>query len=171
MSLVPHYCSRCGQKGHHPQCPPRREGIDLLSLSEQLPIPMILYCPVCQMQHIDAPNPEIGWEDPPHKSHECQGCKAVWRPCDLATTGVRELATRGKSDTWPMGKEPQAMPAAKMDAPDGPVCWCGAPSTRMSGWCGRPECDSVSLDSLKRRCICPWGLLRGDCPEHGDLVP
>jgi transcriptional regulator with XRE-family HTH domain len=21
------------------------------------------------------------------------------------------------------------------------------------------------------RCICPFGVLRGDCPEHGDLVP
>jgi hypothetical protein len=106
MSLVPHYCSRCGQAGRHLQCPPRREGIDLLSIPELMPIPMILFCPVCQMQHIDAPKPEIGWDDPPHKSHECQGCKNVWRPCDLPTTGVKEIATRGKADTWPMGKVP-----------------------------------------------------------------
>jgi len=36
----------------------------------------------------------------------------------------------------------------------------------------RKECDFVkSLDSLKSKCICPFGILRGDCPEHGALVP
>jgi len=106
---------------------------------ELLPIPMVLFCPVCQMQHIDAPKPEIGWADPPHKSHECQGCKNVWRPCDLATTGVKEITTRGKADTWPVA-------VARMDAPDGP-------------------------GPTHKQCICPFGILRGDCSEHGYLVP
>lgn len=203
MSFVPHYCSRCGQEGYHLRCPKRRKGIDLASLPELIPIPMILFCPVCQLQHIDAPNPKIGWTDPPHKSHECQGCKVVWRPCDLATTGVKAIATRGKADTWqpdpekmhrwqtdqdqtncldcgkrfnPMQNQSQLctkrMPASKMYVPSVPVCWCGAPSTRESGWCGRPECDSVkSLESLKSKCVCPFGTLLGDCPEHGFLVP
>jgi hypothetical protein len=131
------------------------------------PIPLILFCPVCQMQHIDAPKPEIGWDDPPHKSHECQGCKTVWRPCDLPTTGVKEIGTRGKADTWPMAN-PQSLPAARMDAPNGPVCWCGEPSTHQSGWCGRNNC---LFPKNYRHCICPFGILRGDCPAHGELVP
>ena len=27
---------------------------------------------------------------------------------------------------------------ARMDAPDGPICGCGRPSTHESGWCGIP---------------------------------
>jgi hypothetical protein len=176
MSLVPRYCKKCGQElatGEHHVfgCPPREASlIDIRKLPELLPLPMILHCPVCHVQHIDGPDPKINWTNPPHKSHLCLACGCIWRPCDIATEGVKEIGTRGKADTWPT--VPGELPSAKMDAPDGPVCWCGAPSTRESGWCGRPECDSVkSLDSLKRRCICPWGTLVDDCPEHGYLVP
>lgn len=35
----------------------------------------------------------------------------------------------------PRSDAPPATPA-RMDAPGGPVCWCGAPSTYESGWCG-----------------------------------
>lgn len=65
------------------------------------PIPMVLYCPNCGLQHVDAPEPENGWENPPHKSHLCHGCKAVWRPADVATVGVEAIETRGERDTWP----------------------------------------------------------------------
>lgn len=68
------------------------------------PIPMILNCPKCGMQHIDAPEPDSGWDNPPHKSHKCRpqdgGCGTVWRPADVATVGVREIKTRGDADTW-----------------------------------------------------------------------
>ena len=63
------------------------------------PIPMVLYCPFCGEKHVDEPKPEIGWDDPPHRSHECQKCKRVWRPADVPTRGVREIATKGKADT------------------------------------------------------------------------
>ena len=26
-------------------------------------------------------------------------------------------------------------------------------------------------EEAARRCICPFGVLRGDCPVHGELVP
>lgn len=29
MSLFPTYCSRCGQPGHHLQCPPRRDDLSV----------------------------------------------------------------------------------------------------------------------------------------------
>lgn len=60
------------------------------------PIDMLLFCPNCLAQHIDEPHGE--WTNPPHRSHECQECKHVWRPADLATNGVRELKTKGSAD-------------------------------------------------------------------------
>lgn len=65
-----------------------------------VPIPMVLFCPRCAMQHIDSPQPEKGWTNPPHKSHECQSprCGYVWRPADVHTVGVEAIATRGSRD-------------------------------------------------------------------------
>lgn len=62
------------------------------------PIPMILYCPECDTQHIDAPSE--GWDNPPHRSHRCVVCACIWRPADVATTGVTSINTRGKADNW-----------------------------------------------------------------------
>lgn len=64
------------------------------------PIPMVLHCPVCTEQHIDAAEPETGWTNPPHKSHLCHWCGTVWRPADVPTTGVTATVTKGKADTW-----------------------------------------------------------------------
>ncbi len=63
------------------------------------PIDMILYCPECHTQHIDAPEPEKGWDNPPHKSHLCHCCGRIWRPADVATNGVAKIKTRGEEDT------------------------------------------------------------------------
>jgi hypothetical protein len=88
------------------------------------PLPMVLYCPACGTQHIDAPKPCdmgvgcdtagvcfaaahgepercSGWENPPHRSHLCAGCGIVWRPADIATVGVAQIETQGNADTWP----------------------------------------------------------------------
>jgi len=62
------------------------------------PVDMILFCPRCYEQHVDELQPEKGWDNPPHRSHECQHCGFVWRPADIATNGVREIKTRGKRD-------------------------------------------------------------------------
>jgi hypothetical protein len=67
------------------------------------PIPMLLFCPNCGQQHIDKPDPDDNWENPPHTSHKCvglNGCGCIWRPADVPTAGVDGIATRGKSDTW-----------------------------------------------------------------------
>lgn len=60
--------------------------------SKKEPIPMLLFCPNCLAQHIDAPNAKTGWNDPPHKKHECQECGWDWRPADVATRGVASLS-------------------------------------------------------------------------------
>lgn len=90
------------------------------------PIPMLLFCPACGVQHLDAPEPDPAtchgcahhaagmagktitadwpkhtcWQNPPHKSHACHGCGVVWRPADVETVGVAAIATKGKADTW-----------------------------------------------------------------------
>lgn len=62
-----------------------------------VPIDMIIFCPKCGMQHVDAPSGS--WENPPHKSHLCHGCNWVWRHADVPTNGVAEIATTGKNDS------------------------------------------------------------------------
>lgn len=73
-------------------------------------IPMILFCPECGLQHIDAapsfvPDPggdPLPWTNPPHRSHLCAECGHIWRPADVPTTGVAEITTAGKDDTFPI---------------------------------------------------------------------
>jgi len=60
-------------------------------------IPMILYCPRCHHQHIDKPSGV--WSNPPHRSHLCSACGWIWRPADVATTGVKNIQTRGEHDS------------------------------------------------------------------------
>lgn len=90
------------------------------------PIPMVLHCPACTEQHIDAPdlepckdgcqmakdygfNPYEGhacsgpcaymqpgsprWTNPPHRKHLCHHCGYLWKPANVATTGVQELSS------------------------------------------------------------------------------
>lgn len=61
------------------------------------PVRMKLWCPSCGLQHIDEPSE--GWDNPPHRSHLCLGCGHIWRPADVATVGVAEVATRGEFDS------------------------------------------------------------------------
>lgn len=70
-----------------------------MSDASPVPIPMVLHCPACGVQHIDGPDPAIGWTDPPHKSHLCLSCGIVWRPAAVPTTGVRSVG-KGSRDTW-----------------------------------------------------------------------
>lgn len=78
------------------------------------PIPMLLYCPKCGLQHVDAPemfeatvgidsNGRPDWHNPPHRSHLCHGCGCIWRPADVPTNGVASIMSVGKADTWEPG--------------------------------------------------------------------
>lgn len=69
------------------------------------PIDMLLFCPKCGMQHVDAPELDKGWTNPPHKSHLCHGCGCIWRPADVSTNGIALIETTGKHDTWSLGVE------------------------------------------------------------------
>lgn len=83
------------------------------------PIDMVLHCPSCGLQHIDAPETdaqyterlhespwwELGgdkperWVNPIHRSHRCSGCGHIWRPADVPTNGVAAVKTHGKADS------------------------------------------------------------------------
>lgn len=74
----------------------------------QAPVDMLLYCPACGAQHIDAAEDEQ-WGNPPHRSHLCHGCKHVWRPADVPTNGVASIKTAGSKDSAPVqAQEPAA---------------------------------------------------------------
>lgn len=95
---------------------------------EPRPIDMVLYCPKCGKQHIDAPSQSCvhdacpraepcapgacreTWTNPPHRSHLCHECGTIWRPADVPTNGVAAIATKGKADTW-VGKAAFSAPA------------------------------------------------------------
>jgi hypothetical protein len=84
------------------------------TIAERLePLPMLLFCPSCGHQHVDAPEPENDWTNPPHRSHRCSTCGCIWRPADFPTTGIAAIRTKGKVDTWVPG-EPAA-PALRAD--------------------------------------------------------
>ncbi|WP_446903052.1 hypothetical protein [Burkholderia sp. YIM B11467] len=81
------------------------------------PIDMLLFCPKCGVQHIDAEewhddphDIEQGqirvWDNPPHRSHLCHACGTIWRPADVPTNGVAAIQTRGKADTSDGKPEP-----------------------------------------------------------------
>jgi hypothetical protein len=110
---------------------------------------MLLFCPLCQEQHIDEPHGD--WTNPPHKTHQCQHCKYEWKHANVPTNGVRELPgvvphmirhldyghqmaymceQIGKvlnipygyvSDRWPEHKEGQ--PEIRWEMEDGPTIW------------------------------------------------
>lgn len=64
------------------------------------PIQMVLHCPRCHLQHVDAPDERTpDWHNPPHRSHLCHGCGLIWRPADVPTIGVERTQTTGKNDT------------------------------------------------------------------------
>lgn len=50
------------------------------------PIPMILFCPACNVRHID-----VDFATKPHHTHACQSCGVVWRPAIVNTVGVQFL--------------------------------------------------------------------------------
>lgn len=91
---------------------------DKLAASQvAVPIPMILLCPACGKQHIDAPETRdvpsgdgfaevADWTNPPHRSHLCHACGCIWRPADVPTVGVERIESRGSADTWDVAAAP-----------------------------------------------------------------
>ena len=86
--------------------------------SQPAPINMVLHCPKCGLQHIDAPDERTpGWKNELHRSHLCHGCGHIWRPADVPTNGVKAVKTTGKADS-PIAAR---APADSVTAPAGGV--------------------------------------------------
>lgn len=68
------------------------------SVLERRSVDLLLFCPQCGEQRVDEPQPEKDWNNPPHRSHECQFCNHIWRPSDVATNGVLAIQTKGQRD-------------------------------------------------------------------------
>ncbi|HWV44912.1 MAG TPA: hypothetical protein VN039_02615 [Nitrospira sp.] len=88
------------------------------------PIDMVLHCPSCGKQHIDAPESELTayadghetvWRNPSHRSHLCHGCGHIWRPADVATNGVQAIKTKGKNDSASAEQQGEQEPNSVVD--------------------------------------------------------
>lgn len=99
------------------------------------PLDMVLHCPKCGEQHIDAPETdeqyngrlfesswwECGgdkperWTNPVHRSHKCSHCNFIWRPADVPTNGVAAVKTKGKADS-PIANPPTRSGAGSEEA-------------------------------------------------------
>lgn len=123
----------------------RLKGIDPAAIEIQ-PIDMMLFCPQCSTQHIDQPQPEKNWDNPPHRSHECQNCSWVWRPADVPTNGVAEIKTAGQRDKTadPILACIHAWTRRPTGAPGEPVEWveyclrCGQQNPGSGEWPAMP---------------------------------
>jgi len=52
-----------------------------------LPIPMLIWCPMCSARHIDVGE----FATKHHHTHSCQKCGLTWRPAIVPTVGVAFL--------------------------------------------------------------------------------
>ena len=94
-------------------------------------IDMLLWCPKCKTQHVDAPQPEQGWTNPPHATHTCQGCGLNWRPSNALTNGVQSLPA----------KEPNHLERMAAADPNG-----YATATAIGYLCARHAAISARID-------------------------
>jgi hypothetical protein len=70
----------------------QNERITALQRSVNDPIPLILHCPACHLQHVDVDDESGKWAtERVHRTHRCLGCQHEWRPANRYTVGVREL--------------------------------------------------------------------------------
>lgn len=118
---------------------------ELAQARQQLsePIDMLLLCPNCGLQHVDAPDERTpGWTNPPHKSHLCHACAHIWRPSDRPTNGAALIATKGDRDRSPI---PDSHLRSQLKLANARFCEAHAES---SGDC--PCCAAVHVsDQLK----------------------
>lgn len=120
--------------------------------AEPAPIDMVLHCPKCGAQHVDAPegtgtfygtdeNPVelMLWDNPPHKSHFCHACGYIWCPADVPTNGVLAINTKGKDDSPIALAEPQESVDARPVAANRTICTADAMRSMAAAPPGTPS--------------------------------
>lgn len=70
--------------------------VKLIKTLTNTPLPMILVCPTCKVQHVDRlEKTGIDWAKRVHRTHLCKkeegGCGALFRPSNHPTVGVEKL--------------------------------------------------------------------------------
>lgn len=113
--------------------PPQPLRVEFRRADLQAPIDVVLHCPRCRAQHIDVPEPERGWTNPPHRSHLCHACGLIWRPADVCTNGVKTPSTRGRRDTW-TGPDSWAPPSAPQNHHEEGVLAASPPTRSREDW-------------------------------------
>jgi len=73
--------------------------------SEAAPVPMVLHCLKCGLQHIDVDDETGNWATTrTHRKHLCKpsdgGCGTVWKPFDHPTVGVKEVPPSAPPIWW-----------------------------------------------------------------------
>lgn len=125
---------------------------EIQKLNQNPPIDMVLHCPVCRHIHVDAPEPETGWDNPPHRSHKCHYCGCIWRPADVTTNGVHRIKTRGEKDTWPDSKRPVVDPTT-VCCGHGPHA-TGPPCCENAGQYNGYGSDGPTVFTCPKSCSC-----------------
>ena len=129
--------------------------------SDTAPIEMVLYCPNCGTQHIDAPDDRTpDWSNPPHRSHLCHECGAIWRPADVATVGVESTQTEGKADTWPNGIPDDARAASAITARDSVIDQSAAICQRLAVEALDSYTTEAGRTAAHAALICAMGEIR-----------
>lgn len=67
-----------------------------LSEEREAPLPLVIHCPQCHLQHVDVDDDTGKWATSRlHRKHLCKpsdgGCGHVWAPANVHTVGVAEL--------------------------------------------------------------------------------
>lgn len=121
---------------------------------EAKPIDMILHCPRCHLQHVDAPDDKTpDWTNPPHRSHLCHSCGFIWRPADVATNGVEKITTRGSKDSEPPNP-PATTAGGEVELPSNLVTFDSEPEDWLElAWTefDREPPDPQFVDTAKAR--------------------
>lgn len=137
----------------------------------QEPIDVILHCPKCGRQHIDAPeggmetqpdgtvHAECAWENPPHRSHLCHGCGHIWRPADVPTNGVMAIKTAGKADS-PIAQQP-----AQAAVPEG---WKLVPIEPTEEMLDALCANFTNKEAWKKGRIAEWKKMINAAPDSGE---
>jgi len=129
-----------------------------------VPVDMVLYCPACGLQHIDAPDlcPECPggacmcvkqgekWTNPPHRSHLCSRCGHIWRPADVPTNGVAAIKTKSKADSAALAQPAVREPLTGPELPQ-PSLLVESAQGFVEGWTRSQVRSAINLALLKQR--------------------
>lgn len=121
-------------------------------------IPMLLFCPKCGVQHVDAPSE--GWTNPPHRSHLCHACGTIWRPADVPTEGVASISTAGKADNWTVNDRP-ALPVQDV---------AGKLAQLIASWPAHPDDQGPDNEVIGDRLTFDPGQQIGEWPATIDRL-